>query len=222
MEEPEATDGTLDQTAKAVGYVLSPLSLPPALVAFAMLYFRAASSEMMLATAVVFFLMTTGPAAVLIWMVHTGQASTLQVTDRGARVKLLAVALIGGIAALLVVSTLDFTAARLVTVLIGAYLFNVLILMGINRFWKISLHAAAIAGFGAAAVFIVAANWPAPHVDLPLLIVITVSILLAMVVGWARLRQRLHSPAQVVVGSLVGALATTAELLIAHRLGVIP
>lgn len=221
MEEPDAPSRTLERTAQTVGYVLSPLSLPPVLVAFAMLYFKAASSEVLTVTTVVFGLMTAGPATVLAWMVRSGQATTVQVADQRARGKLLAFALAGGVGALLAIMALDLLAARLLMVLIGAYLCNVLLLIGINRFWKISLHAAAIAGFGAAAVFIVATPWAGPHVELPLVIVIAVSILLAVTVGWARLRQRLHSPPQVVVGWLVGALATTAELLIAHRLGIV-
>ncbi|MBT8400470.1 MAG: hypothetical protein KJO98_08340 [Rhodothermia bacterium] len=222
VEEPVAPSGTADRTARAIGYILSPLTLPPILVGFAMLYFKAPSWDVLTVTAVVFGLMTAGPAIVLIWMVRTGQASTVQVTDRGARGKLLAFALAGGIGALLVVLTLDLVVARLIAVLIAAYLFNVLLLIGINRFWKISLHAAAIAGFGAAVVFIVGVRWTDAHVQLPLVIVVAVSILLAAMVGWARLQQRLHSVPQVAAGWLVGALATTTELLIAYRLGIIP
>ncbi len=212
---------TVDTIARAIGFILSPLSLPPILVAFAMLHFQAASSETVIVTAVVFALMAAAPASILIWMVRTGRASSAQVADRGARGKLLMFALAGGVVTMVVVLGLDMAAAPLISVLIGAYLINVVLLLGINRFWKISLHAAAIAGFGAAVTFIAGVPWPKPHAELPLVIVVALSILLAMTVGWARVRQRLHSPLQVAAGWLVGILATTAELLSAYRLGML-
>lgn len=72
--------------------------------------------------------------------------------------------------------------------------FLLLILVGITRFWKISLHMAAVGGFLSLIYWSNYAN-----------VLFPIMILLSGILGTVRLYLRRHTPAQVYLGFLVGA-----------------
>jgi len=70
---------------------------------------------------------------------------------------------------------------------------TVAVFMGINLWWKISLHTAFVAAL--ATVLILLYGWIA-----------AISIVLVPLIAWARIELKQHSPAQVIVGALLAAL----------------
>ncbi len=85
-----------------------------------------------------------------------------------------------------------FEAPELLSVTFTAGLISIVAFMVINRFWKISLHTAFVAG----SVTIITIIYGAPG---------ALTILLLPPVAWARIRLNQHSPAQVITGALLSA-----------------
>lgn len=81
------------------------------------------------------------------------------------------------------------------------YFMNTLIIASINSFWKISAHAMGVAGPLAIMTYLLGI-WV-----IPLFVIL-------VVVGWARVLLKIHTPAQVIAGSIVGFTITYAMLRI--------
>ena len=76
-----------------------------------------------------------------------------------------------------------------------AYFINALLVWQINKYWKISIHSVAVSG-GVLIILVAAGNhaWPL--------------VLAWPLVAWARLHIKVHTPAQVVAGALLGVSST--------------
>ena len=85
-----------------------------------------------------------------------------------------------------------FNAPRLLAVTFTAGLISIVVFMVINRYWKISLHTAFMAG----SVTIMTIVYGALG---------ALTILLLPPVAWARIKLNQHSPAQVTTGALLSA-----------------
>ncbi|MFF3664904.1 phosphatase PAP2 family protein [Microtetraspora malaysiensis] len=129
------------------------------------------------------------PYALVLWRVARGQANDRHITRREQRLVPLAlsIALVLGGILVLVLAGAPSTVLAVQIALLGMGV----VMLPITRVWKISFHAAAVAGavsiltaeFGAWAW----ACWP-----------------LAALVGWSRIVLRDHTPAQVVAGAVAG------------------
>jgi membrane-associated phospholipid phosphatase len=109
----------------------------------------------------------------------------------------MAIALACVVVDLLVLGWLD--APRALFALVVSMVAGLAVALAITWYWKISIHAAAAAGTVASLAILVSAWW----------------LLLAPLValtGWARVALRNHTPAQVVVGAIVGATAAAGVL----------
>jgi membrane-associated phospholipid phosphatase len=93
-------------------------------------------------------------------------------------------------------------APRSIVALQVSVLVTVLVVTVVTLVWKVSLHVAVV-GAAACVLTLLGGGWWA------------LSWLAVPVVGWARLRLTAHTPAQVVVGCVLGALVTGAVLVIA-------
>ncbi|HEX2913855.1 MAG TPA: phosphatase PAP2 family protein [Chloroflexia bacterium] len=96
------------------------------------------------------------------------------------------------------------TGLCLLTALLICYAVNSLIMMLINLNWKISVHASGLGG--QIAVFTLVVGWAA----LPL-------YALAVLVSWARIYLRAHTPGQVAAGSALGFSLTLAQLILLRQ-----
>ena len=76
-----------------------------------------------------------------------------------------------------------------------AYFINALLVWQINKYWKISIHSVAVSG-GVLIILVAAGKhaWPL--------------VLAWPLVAWARLHIKVHTPAQVVAGALLGVSST--------------
>ena len=84
----------------------------------------------------------------------------------------------------------SLTAPFIITALMLCYGVNTFIMMIINLKWKISIHASGITG-------------PATFLFYSFGLIAIPFFLLVLPVGWARLRLRAHTPAQVLAGALL-------------------
>jgi len=115
-------------------------------------------------------------------------------TKRSERPRFILVSLSSDVLALLVLHALG--GPFLLTVIVLTYFCLAITMLSISSFWKISLHMAGVSGFSTALLFVFGIPALGAFLSLPL-------------VAWARLRRRKHSPAQLVVGAILGALVTT-------------
>ncbi len=81
------------------------------------------------------------------------------------------------------------------------YISNTLIIVLINKYWKISVHAMGSSGPLASIIFVVG----------PLGIVF---ILVPIIVGWSRIKLKCHTTAQVLTGALFGFLSTYLQIVL--------
>jgi membrane-associated phospholipid phosphatase len=87
----------------------------------------------------------------------------------------------------------------IITALMLCYVGNTVIMMLISLKWKISVHASGVAGPVTALIYVLGV------VALPLLFLI-------VPVGWARIRLKAHTLAQVAAGALLTAVATWIQM----------
>jgi membrane-associated phospholipid phosphatase len=119
------------------------------------------------------------------------------ISRREQRPRIMAIALASAVAGLVVLRWLD--APRALFALLAAMVAGVAVALAITSFWKISIHAASAAGTVACLAILVSPWW----LLLAPLVVLT---------GWARVEIRDHTPVQVLVGAIVGAVVAAGVL----------
>jgi membrane-associated phospholipid phosphatase len=180
---PRAWDGR-------VAYVASMVFSPPVLSVIVMLLTASVLSGVRAwAWAGIYvFLAVLLPLLYLVWLLHRGLVTDLDVQLREQRIRpLLFTVICAGLA--WVVLGLGVAPRQLVAVASALSLMTMIIL-SITLWWKISVHCAAVA-LGAAVV------WALFGVVLPLVIG-------APLMAWARVRLRRHTVAQTIAGLLLG------------------
>jgi membrane-associated phospholipid phosphatase len=131
------------------------------------------------------------PLVLLLVLVRLGKVTDHHVSNRRQRAPVLLMALGSVVAGLVVLEATHAPRSVVVTVL--AIVAGIIVLAAVSPFWKISGHAAAISSSAVISILMLGPAW------LPL-------VLLIPAVGWSRVVLRAHTLAQVVAGSLFGAL----------------
>jgi membrane-associated phospholipid phosphatase len=128
------------------------------------------------------------PMVMIYSMVKRGLLKDVYVFDRSNRFKPFLGATLCYFLGL--VTLLAASAPLLVTILMAGYLVNTIFMMLITLRWKISIHASGIAGPAIFLIYVFGIQfwW---------------TLLLIIPVGWARLKRKAHTPAQVIVGFLL-------------------
>ncbi len=146
---------------------------------------------------VVFLFACVVPIAHVSWLRWRGIIPSLEVDQRRQR----QVPLIMGVLSYAIgyILLTRMQAPAIVTGLMFCYAANTLLVTLINHWWKVSLHAAGIAGPVVALIF--QFGWPA-----------ALLFILVPIVGLARITLKKHTIAQVTVGVLIGAVLTPLQL----------
>lgn len=176
--------------ARLVAGVLTPANVLLALAAWVSARHTSTTTAAIASVAVVAVTVVLIPYAVLWRALRRGTATDRQVVRRAERPALLL-----GAAGSVALGTLLLWfggGVRAVAALVTAVLVGLLVVAGLSRRWKVSVHAAAVAGALAVSGLEdpVVAAWAAPAL---------------LLVGWARVRGGRHTVAQVLAGALVGA-----------------
>ena len=206
--------------ALAVSYTVSPLVLPPVFFGLALTHLGASAVEVGRGVAIGIVFFGVVPLGYVLWMVQTGRALSVDLRDRTRRTGPFLVGIGSYILGLLVVLGLGGTGASLLAAVISCHLVNTLGLTLVTLRWKISIHAAAVAGFVAMLAFVVATPLPGAT-DFLSHLSVALCVPLVPVVAWARIRAGVHTRAQVLAGTLVGLVLPYAELWALWQLGAL-
>lgn len=210
----ESATGSLsvaERLAYAVTYAVNPLVMPVIALGMVAAWSPAPTGEVLLitATAAVFFAVI--PAAYLFHLSRSGRISSVEIRSRKQRIRPLfmgALLLVPGVVA---VGAVASTTQMLMLGLAATFVINALLVGIITVWWKISIHASAVAGVVALVVGMI--PFPFIHVDASTLaLAMSGSIAALAAVMWSRVRLDAHSRAEVAVGAIFGMLITWVEL----------
>jgi len=180
---PKSWDGLL-------AYVISQVGSPPVLGAAAMALTAAtlSNAHAWAWAGVYVFLAILTPLLHLLWLLHRGRVSDLDVQLREERMRPLlftiACAMLAWLALALGGAPLEMV------VVTGGLALQTLIIFGITLRWKISVHSAAAAGAATLA-------WALAGTKLPMLIGVPI-------IAWSRVRLRRHTVPQTIAGAALG------------------
>lgn len=208
--------------ARVLSFVINPLILPPLAFGLILLHFRASVQETVWVVGVIVMCFGLMPLGYVLWLVRRSQASSIEVPDRRNRTKPLLVGLGAYGLALVVLAATGRTAVDLVVALVACQIVNTLVLLLITLRWKISLHAAALAGFFAVLLFVAYTPWPTltdttAHLRVPALLL---GLPLLPALMWARVRVEAHTWGQVTAGAGFGLIVPALELWALLQTGV--
>lgn len=202
------------RVAHAVGMTINPLVLPPLFFIWVLLRLGWPVEDVTRAATIVGFFLTLVPLGALLWMLRSGLTDTIEVRSRARRGLPFVAALVGGLSALAIALSVTWPTGPIVEPLLACLVLNTVLLAAINLRFKISLHAATIAGFVAmsgSAFWLAGLSVTASLVIVPLI----------ALVMWARVRTGAHTAAQVVAGALFGLVVPTLQMMILARAGLL-
>ena len=187
----------LDQSARLISHLMNPVMV--ALVVFGAAVTVANNTVWIGVLGVLFYGIV--PAIALGLLYKKGIIADIYLAERQQRGPIL---LWGTLCYLVGLGVLYWAAAPRVALIIGGtFCSTALLVWGVNRFWKISIHSAGISGGVVLMLAIGGKEWWPLLLCLPL-------------VAWARLWLRVHTWTQVIGGMLLGS-GTTVVLL--HTIG---
>jgi len=214
---PDSTEKrrAADFVAHAISFIVSPVIVPIATTAILIWLLGANGGQTLAALAFTAFAFCVVPLFDILWMVSSGKATSLDLPDRNERTEPLTVTILAGLVGLFVYWQAE-SAIDLVSILAITFVANLVVVLLINLFWKISVHTIAIGGMLGVVVFMIR-----PVFGLANLLeawLVAILALLVPLVMWARLRLRAHTPAQVTVGAALGFVGHWAGLYWGMRL----
>jgi hypothetical protein len=211
----EAPAGVGLVVATAVSYVVNPLILPPLVYGLVLAHVGAPTADVATGAAIGAVFLGLIPLAHVGWMRLRGDIGSLEIRDRSKRTEPFLVVLGAGLAALLLVGVLELRGQVLLAALLGCHLLNTALLMGITRWWKISVHCASVAGAVGTLAFV---RYHVPGAVMGTAIigraVLGAGLVLVPLLLWARVRSRAHTPEQATAGTVLGLVAPYLELFV--------
>jgi len=177
-----------DRIARWVSNIFHPLVIVIPTLVIAMVRLGSTLGEAIFWTVLSIAIVNLPMALLLFWGVRSGKYSDASVSIREQRTSIYAV---GGVCLVILLVILIIWKAPVVII---ACLVSAVIATGlgyvINRVTKLSLHSAAMAGCTAVLL------WTAPLVGALMAVCVPL-------VGWARIRLKHHTPAQILIGWMV-------------------
>ena len=179
---------TADKLAEVISYVFHPLLVVIPTLVIAMVRLGSTLGQAIFWTVLSIVIVNLPMAILLFWGVRSGKYSDASVSIREQRTSIYAV---GGICLVILLAVLILGKAPVVIIacLISAVIATALGYW-VNRYTKLSLHSAAMAGCTAVLL------WTAPLIGV-------IMAIFAPLVGWARIRLKHHTPVQILIGWMV-------------------
>jgi hypothetical protein len=177
------------RVARAITEIFAPVPLGVIVITFIAWYFAPTTGEAIRGIAIGVLLGLLVPFGYLLRQVRRGRVTDHHVGLRVQRPHILIVFCIAVLIAL--VALVSFGSPWQLIALIGASMAGLIVALAITLFWKISIHAGVIAGI--VVVFIELFGW-----------YMLLLIPLVILVGWARVEVRDHTPPQACAGALIG------------------
>ena len=180
--------GTAVRLARAVSIVGAPPVLIVPLVAFAAWYSEESGPPIVRGALTFFIATAVVPCLYIYGMFRGGKVSNPGLPRRSERLQPAVFAVVCALAAYPILRAIG--SAQVYVQLDAGLLLQMVVLAVVTIWWKISYHAAGAAGLALAML-----AWGGTAAALPL-------AMLALVIGWARVRLGRHTPAQVLAGWL--------------------
>lgn len=179
---------TADKLAEVVSYVFHPLLIVIPTLVIAMVRLGSTLAQAIFWTVLSIVIVNLPMAILLFWGVRSGKYSDASVSVREQRTSIYAV---GGACLVILLAVLILSKAPVVIIacLISAVIATALGYW-VNRYTKLSLHSAAMAGCTAVLL------WTAPLIGV-------IMAVFAPLVGWARIHLKHHTPVQILIGWMV-------------------
>lgn len=177
-----------DRMAEIISYIFHPLLVVVPTLVIAMVSLGSTLGQAIFWTVLSIAIVNLPMALLLFWGVRSGKYSDASVSIREQRTSIYAV---GGTCLVILLAVLIIGKAPVVIIacLVSAVIATALGYW-INRYTKLSLHSAAMAGCTAVLL------WTAPLIGV-------VMAIFAPLVGWARIRLKHHTPVQILIGWMV-------------------
>ena len=177
-----------DRIARLVSHIFHPLVVVIPTLVIAMIRLGSTIWEAIFWTVLSIAIVNLPMALLLFWGVRSGKYSDASVSIGEQRTSIYAV---GGICLVILLAVLIIGKAPVIIIacLVSAVIATVLGYV-INRYTKLSLHSAAMAGCTAVLL------WTAPLIGI-------IMAVCAPLVGWARIRLKHHTPVQILIGWMV-------------------
>jgi hypothetical protein len=204
--------GLVTKVAWALGYLINPMILPPALFWWLTAGLGWEPDAVLAAVLLVAFFLGLVPISLVGWLVYRGKAETVEVRDQHKRLPAFIAAFLSGVTAILVAALMDWPVAGVLWPLLAIFPLNTAILAAINTRTKISIHVSSLTGFTSMSF------WLALRVGLSTALPIG-AILATPVLMWARVRAKAHSEREVIYGAFFGFLMPIAELYLLTAVG---
>jgi membrane-associated phospholipid phosphatase len=184
-------DRTADKVAEVVSLIFHPLLVVIPTLVIAMYQTGTNLAQAVLWTLLAVFIVNVPMALLLVYGVRSGRYTDASVSMREQRTSIYAV---GGVCLVILLLVLIYGGApRIFTACLVSAVLATLLGYIINRFTKLSLHSAAMAGCIAVLL------WTAPLIGV-------IMAVFAPLVGWARIRLKHHTPAQILIGWMVSTI----------------
>ena len=186
MMQPNVSQA--DRIAGLVSHIFHPLVVVIPTLVIAMIRLGSTIWEAIFWTVLSIAIVNLPMALLLFWGVRSGKYSDASVSIREQRTSIYAV---GGTCLVILLAVLIIGKAPVIIIacLVSAVIATVLGYV-INRYTKLSLHSAAMAGCTAVLL------WTAPLIGV-------IMAVCAPLVGWARIRLKHHTPVQILIGWMV-------------------
>ena len=181
-----AVPGPADRLARAISIVGAPPVLIVPLIAFAAWYSEESGPPIVRGALAFFAATALIPCLFIYGMFRTGRVSNPSLPKRSERLQPALFAVVCSLAAYPVLQAIG--SAQVYVHLDAGLLIQMVLLAVVTIWWKISYHAA-----GAAGLTLAMLAWGGATPALPL-------AMLALLIGWARVRLDRHTPAQVAAG----------------------
>lgn len=180
-----------DKLAEVVSYVFHPLLVVIPTLVIAMVRLGSTLGQAIFWTVLSIVIVNLPMALLLFRGVRSGKYTDASVSVREQRTSIYA---IGGVCLVILLAVLIIGKAPVVIIacLISAVIATTLGYW-VNRYTKLSLHSAAMAGCTAVLL------WTAPLIGV-------IMALFAPLVGWARIRLKHHTPVQILIGWMVSVI----------------
>ena len=181
-------DSSADRIAEIISYVFHPLLVVIPTLVIAMVRLGSTLGQAIFWTVLSIVIVNLPMALLLLWGVRSGKYTDASVSVREQRTSIYAV---GGTCLVILLAVLIIGKAPVVIIacLISAVIATALGYW-VNRYTKLSLHSAALAGCTAVLL------WTAPLIGV-------IMAVFALLVGWARIRLKHHTPVQILIGWMV-------------------
>lgn len=203
---------TTKQAATVLGYIISPLILPPLFFWWMAVGLGWPAMAVAIATALPLVFLGLLPLAVIAWMVIWGDARSLEVRDRTKRLPAFLWAVGFGVAGVVAATLLSWPHPGVMPALLAIFPVNSVLLAVINTRTKISVHSASIAATAAISVWMVARHgFAAPFA--------TAAAISTPLVMWSRVAAGAHTRNQVLLGALFGLVLPVTELYLFTAVG---